>query len=143
MANSPGEVAEAYFTCMRNGESGVAALFHEASATRRSRHDREWSAGDRRVLHAVHCEHGPGAPRGRPAGVEGNRVLAEVYIDLTNGVTQYTSSTCSRSTTSHIDPSRISYRTTRDHTAIQRDLAEAFEVAGAPPSRSRWAGMKA
>ena len=84
-----GEVAEAYFACMRNGDPGVEALFHE----------------DARLIglgtivsgrpaiaefYAQSIRNASPAPRAAaPLAVEGNRVLAEVYIDLANGITMH------------------------------------------------------
>ena len=89
VARSPIEAAEAYFACMRNGDTGVAALFHE----------------DARLIglgtivsgrpaiaqfYAKSIRNASPAPRAAgPLAAEGNRVLAEVYIDLANGVSMH------------------------------------------------------
>ena len=89
MVNSPGEVAEAYFTCMRNGDAGVAALFHEdARLVGLGTIVSGRSAIAELYSHSIENA-GPAPRAAAPIAVEGNRVLAEVYIDLTNGVTMH------------------------------------------------------
>jgi hypothetical protein len=89
VTKTPVEAVEAYFTCMRNGDTGVAALFHE----------------DARLIGLGTIVSGRPAiadfytqsirnasPTPRAAGPlagEGHRVFAEVYIDLANGITMH------------------------------------------------------
>lgn len=89
MAKSPAEVADGYFACMRNGDAGVAALFHEDARL----------VGLGTVVsgrpaiaefYAQSIRNASPAPRAAaPLAVEGNRVLAEVFIDLANGITMH------------------------------------------------------
>ena len=89
VAKGAGEVAEAYFACMRNGDPGVAALFHEDARL----------VGLGTIVsgrpaiaefYAHSIRNASPAPRAAaPLAVEGNRVLAEVYIDLANGITMH------------------------------------------------------
>ena len=89
MAKSAGEVAEAYFARMRNGDPGVATLFHEDARL----------VGLGTIVsgrpaiaefYAQSIRNASPAPRSAaPLAVDGDRVLAEVYIDLANGVTMH------------------------------------------------------
>jgi hypothetical protein len=89
MARNPGEVAEAYFTCMRNGDARVAALFHEnARLVGLGTIVSGRPAIAEFYAHSI-ANAGPAPRAAAPIAVEGNRVLAEVYIDLTNGVTMH------------------------------------------------------
>ena len=89
MATNAGDVAEAYFTCMRNGDPNVAELFH---------HDAQLIGLGTVVtgrpaiadFYSHSIRNASPAPRAAgPLAVEGNRVLAEVYIDLANGITMH------------------------------------------------------
>jgi hypothetical protein len=89
MAKSVAEVAEGYFACMRNGDAGVAELFHEDARL----------VGLGTIVsgrpaiaefYSQSIRNASPAPRAAaPLAVEGNRVLAEVFIDLANGVTMH------------------------------------------------------
>jgi len=89
MARNPGEVAEAYFTCMRDGDARVAALFHEdARLVGLGTIVSGRPAIAEFYAHSI-ANAGPAPRPAAPIAVEGNRVLAEVYIDLTNGITMH------------------------------------------------------
>jgi len=89
MTKSAAEVAEGYFACMRNGDAGVAELFHEDARL----------VGLGTIVsgrpaiaefYSQSIRNASPAPRAAaPLAVEGNRVLAEVFIDLANGVTMH------------------------------------------------------
>jgi hypothetical protein len=89
VTKSPAEVAEGYFACMRNGDAGVAELFHEDARL----------VGLGTIVsgrpaiaefYGQAIRNASPAPRPvAPLAVEGNRVLAEVYIDLANGITMH------------------------------------------------------
>ena len=89
VARSPGEVAEAYFTCMRNGDTAVAALFHEDAQLV----GLGTIVSGRATIAEFYTQsirNASPAPRAAaPIAVEGDRVLAEVYIDLANGITMH------------------------------------------------------
>ena len=89
MTKSPSEVAESYFNCMRNGDAGVAQLFHEdARLVGLGTIVRGRPAIAEFYGHSI--RNASPAPRpAAPLAVEGNRVLAEVFIDLANGVTMH------------------------------------------------------
>ena len=89
MARSPVEVAEGYFACLRNGDAGVAELFHEDArlvglgtiVSGRAAIAEFYSQSIRNAS--------PAPRAAAPLAVEGNRVLAEVYIDLAHGITMH------------------------------------------------------
>ena len=86
MAANASDVAEAYFACMRNGDPDVATLFHEDARL----------VGLGTIVsgrpaiaefYAHSMRNASPAPRpAAPLAIEGNRVLAELYIDLANGI---------------------------------------------------------
>ncbi|MEO5840084.1 MAG: nuclear transport factor 2 family protein [Acidimicrobiales bacterium] len=89
MAKSAAEVAEGYFACMRNGDAGVAELFHEDA-----RLVGLGTVVSGRPAIAEFYSHSirnasPAPRAAAPLAVEGNRVLAEVFIDLANGITMH------------------------------------------------------
>ncbi len=89
MTRTPIETAETYFACMRNGDTGVAELFHEDAqliglgtiVSGRSAIAEFYTQSIRNAS--------PAPRPAAPIAVEGNRVLAEVYIDLANGITMH------------------------------------------------------
>jgi hypothetical protein len=89
MTRTPTETAEAYFACMRNGDTGVAAQFHEDAKLI----GLGTIISGRAAIAEFYTQsirNASPAPRpAAPIAVEGNRVLAEVYIDLANGITMH------------------------------------------------------
>ena len=89
MIRTPIETAEAYFDCMRDGDTAVAALFHEnAQLIGLGTIVRGRAAIAEFYTQSI--RNASPAPRpAAPIAVEGDRVLAEVYIDLASGVTMH------------------------------------------------------
>jgi hypothetical protein len=83
------ETADAYFACMRNGDPRVADLFHEDAQLI----GLGTIVSGRPAIATFYAEsirNASPAPRAAaPLAVEGNRVLAEVFIDLANGITMH------------------------------------------------------
>jgi len=82
-------VVEQYFSCMRAGDAGVADLFHEDAfllGLGRRTEGRE----SIRKFYTESIETGAPQPRlASPMLLEGNRVAAEILIDLADGTTAH------------------------------------------------------
>lgn len=89
MTRTAAETAEAYFACMRKGDPAVAELFHDGAQLI----GLGTIVRGRPAIAAFYAEsirNASPAPRpAAPIAVEGNRVLAEVFIDLANGITMH------------------------------------------------------
>ncbi|MBW2391383.1 MAG: nuclear transport factor 2 family protein [Deltaproteobacteria bacterium] len=85
MTTDPTSVVSAYFACMRAGDISVVELFHEDATLVGLGTVRSGKEAIREFYQGTIERAGPSPRSAGPLLVEGNRVAAEILIDLVGG----------------------------------------------------------